>query len=142
LRADWSSTAPGPHTSFSSAAEQLFKNLLERSLVRVDGLDTGIEVDANFATVERDGRRSAILYALGPLLKGTLWETTAVPELRGPGDASRSDSTSGSSSDADVACRIYADICGRGRIFHLTTAKDIDSVLRTPESDQGLGIRT
>jgi len=73
----------GPQTSFSSAAEPLFKSLLERGLVRVDGLDMGIEVDANFAAIERDGRRSAFLYALGPLLKGTLWETTAVPELRG-----------------------------------------------------------
>lgn len=73
----------GPQTSFSSAAEPLFKDLLERGLVRVDGLDMGIEVDADFAVVEHDGRRSTFLYAMGPLLKGTLWETTAVPELRG-----------------------------------------------------------
>jgi uncharacterized NAD(P)/FAD-binding protein YdhS len=73
----------GPRTSFSAAAEPLFKSLLERGLVRADGLDMGIEVDADFAAVERDGRRSAFLFALGPLLKGTLWETTAVPELRG-----------------------------------------------------------
>jgi uncharacterized NAD(P)/FAD-binding protein YdhS len=73
----------GPQTSFSAAAEPLFKSLLERGLVRVDGLDMGIEVDEGFAAVERDGRRSEFLYALGPLLKGTLWETTAVPELRG-----------------------------------------------------------
>ena len=52
-------------------------------MVRADELDMGIEVDADFAAVERDGKRSAFLYALGPLLKGTLWETTAVPELRG-----------------------------------------------------------
>ncbi len=73
----------GPRTGFAAAAEPLFKSLLERGLVRVDGLDMGIEVDADFAALERDGRRSAFLYALGPLLKGTLWETTAVPELRG-----------------------------------------------------------
>jgi uncharacterized NAD(P)/FAD-binding protein YdhS len=73
----------GPQTCFSAAAEPLFKSLLERELVRADGLDMGIEVDANFAAVEGDGGRSAFLYALGPLLKGTLWETTAVPELRG-----------------------------------------------------------
>lgn len=73
----------GPQTSFSSAAEPLFKDLLERGLVRVDGLDMGIDVTPEFSAVERDGRRSTFLYALGPLLKGTLWETTAVPELRG-----------------------------------------------------------
>jgi uncharacterized NAD(P)/FAD-binding protein YdhS len=72
----------GPQAGFSGT-DQLFKNLLERGLVRSDGLDMGIEVDADFAAVERDGRRSKFLYALGPLLRGTLWETTAVPELRG-----------------------------------------------------------
>jgi uncharacterized NAD(P)/FAD-binding protein YdhS len=73
----------GPQTSFSAAPEPLFKNLLDRGLVRADELDMGIEVDADFAAVDRDGQRSAFLYALGPLLKGTLWETTAVPEIRG-----------------------------------------------------------
>ena len=32
--------------------------------------------------IGRDGQRSKILLALGPLLRGTLWETVAVPELR------------------------------------------------------------
>jgi uncharacterized NAD(P)/FAD-binding protein YdhS len=43
----------------------------------------GIEVNADFETVGRDGLRSNLVYAVGPLLRGTLWETTAVPELRG-----------------------------------------------------------
>jgi len=73
----------GPQASFSSGTDQLFKNLLGRGLVRADGLDMGIEVDADFVAVGRDGRRSGFLYALGPLLRGSLWETTAVPELRG-----------------------------------------------------------
>ena len=73
----------GPQASFSAGTDRLFKNLLGRGLVRADGLDMGIEVDAGFETVGRDGRRSGYLYALGPLLRGTLWETTAVPELRG-----------------------------------------------------------
>jgi uncharacterized NAD(P)/FAD-binding protein YdhS len=73
----------GPQAGFSSSTEQLFKSLLERGLVRADRLDMGIEVGDDFAAVERDGRRSGFLYALGPLLRGSLWETTAVPELRG-----------------------------------------------------------
>jgi uncharacterized NAD(P)/FAD-binding protein YdhS len=32
--------------------------------------------------IDRAGRRSTLLFALGPLLRGTLWETIAVPELR------------------------------------------------------------
>jgi uncharacterized NAD(P)/FAD-binding protein YdhS len=73
----------GPQAGFSSGTERLFTSLLARGLVRTDGLDMGIEVDGDFAAVERDGRRSGFLYALGPLLRGSLWETTAVPELRG-----------------------------------------------------------
>lgn len=73
----------GPQTGFAAAADPLVRNLLGRGLVRADALDMGIEVDADFAAVEGDGRRSPVLYALGPLLRGTLWETTAVPELRG-----------------------------------------------------------
>jgi uncharacterized NAD(P)/FAD-binding protein YdhS len=73
----------GPMTNFSSATEPLFKSLLERGLVHIDELDMGIAVDADFTAIERDGRRSRLLLAIGPLLKGTLWETTAVPELRG-----------------------------------------------------------
>jgi len=40
-------------------------------------------VDADHTVIDRSGQRSAILLALGPLLRGTLWETIAVPELRG-----------------------------------------------------------
>lgn len=72
----------GPQAGFSSHPDRLFQNLMERGLVQSDGLDMGIEVDDDFAAKGRDGRRS-FLYALGPLLRGSLWETTAVPELRG-----------------------------------------------------------
>lgn len=73
----------GPRPGFTSAADPLFKSLFARGLVRADGLDMGIDVDGEFAPIERAGGRSGVLYALGPLLRGTLWETTAVPELRG-----------------------------------------------------------
>lgn len=72
----------GPQASFSSDTDPLFKSLLGRGLVRADRLDMGIEVDADFVAMARDGRRSEFLSALGPLLRGSLWETTAVPELR------------------------------------------------------------
>ncbi len=72
----------GPRESLTDAPEPLFRNLFERGLVRPDELDMGIEVTPNFAVVDRDGQPSDFLFAIGPLLKGTLWETTAVPELR------------------------------------------------------------
>ncbi len=71
----------GPRASVS--AVPLFQNLLRRGLVQVDELDMGLEVEADFAVVDQCGDRSAFMFAMGSLLKGTLWETTAVPELRG-----------------------------------------------------------
>ena len=73
----------GPQARFSTTGVQLFQNLLQRGLVRPDPLDMGIDVDEDLAAIGRDGGASRCLFALGPLLKGTLWETTAVPELRG-----------------------------------------------------------
>ena len=72
----------GPRESLNDAPETLFQNLFERGLVRPDELDMGIEVTPDFAVVDKQGRPSDFLFAIGPLLRGTLWETTAVPELR------------------------------------------------------------
>ncbi len=68
---------------FAETEVPLFQNLLRRGLIRPDELDMGIEIGADFAVIDRKGRPSEFLFAIGPLMKGTLWETTAVPELRG-----------------------------------------------------------
>lgn len=72
----------GPCESFSSAASPLFRNLFSRGLIRADEMDMGIQVTPDFTVVEQSGKTSDFLLALGPLLKGTLWESVAVPELR------------------------------------------------------------
>ncbi len=46
-------------------------------------MDMGIAVSDDFRAHGANGNSSPAIYAIGPLLKGTLWETTAVPELRG-----------------------------------------------------------
>ena len=73
----------GPAAGFSETQLPLFQNLLNRGLIRPDELDMGIDVGAEFAVIDREGKHSECLFAIGPLMKGTLWETTAVPELRG-----------------------------------------------------------
>jgi uncharacterized NAD(P)/FAD-binding protein YdhS len=73
----------GPHTRFSATRSGLLQNLLRSGLAQPDSMDMGIRVEADFAVVERSGRRSPFLFAIGPLLRGTLWESVAVPELRG-----------------------------------------------------------
>lgn len=82
LEAGFVINGTGPRTSFSAAASPLYRNLLATGQVVVDELDMGIRVDEDFAILERNGLRSRVLYAVGPPIKGTLWETTAVPELR------------------------------------------------------------
>lgn len=72
----------GPESRFSRSSLPLFDNLLSSGLVSTDELDMGIQVDENFASIDSSGNPSPFLYAIGPLLKGSLWETTAVPELR------------------------------------------------------------
>lgn len=73
----------GPNAGFSESHVPLFQNLMNRGLIRPDQLDMGIDVGADFSVIDAEGNSSSILFAIGPLMKGTLWETTAVPELRG-----------------------------------------------------------
>ena len=73
----------GPQDSFTQSGVPLFENLLNKGLVLRDDLDKGLQVNEHFAVIENNGQASSWLYAMGPLLKGSLWETTAVPELRG-----------------------------------------------------------
>lgn len=73
----------GPNAGFSNTKVPLFQNLLQRGLIRSDELDMGIDVGPDFRVTNRNGLNSDFLFAVGPLMKGTLWETTAVPELRG-----------------------------------------------------------
>jgi uncharacterized NAD(P)/FAD-binding protein YdhS len=72
-------TGPAP---LRRTAHPLLRRLLSSGLVRTDALGLGLEAT-------RDGRLLSLanpggyrLFAMGPLLKGTLWETTAMAEIR------------------------------------------------------------
>lgn len=75
--------ATGPQSKFSATRSVLLQNLLRGGLVTPDEMEMGVRIDADHTVINREGKRSKILLALGPLLRGTLWETIAVPELRG-----------------------------------------------------------
>ena len=83
LTGDLVINATGPHTRFSATSSVLLGTLLGSGLLAADDMDMGVRVDPDHTVIDRDGKRSKILLALGPLLRGTLWETIAVPELRG-----------------------------------------------------------
>lgn len=47
-----------------------------------DNLGLGIEIDADAVVTDADGFPTSGLYALGGLLRPSLYESTGVPELR------------------------------------------------------------
>jgi len=72
----------GPDTRYSSTRSILHQNLMANGLAQPDEMDMGIRVDPSYALIDSDDRRSGCMFAIGPLLRGTLWESIAVPELR------------------------------------------------------------
>jgi len=50
--------------------------------VRLDALDLGIETTANGCVFTSSGILPDSVYAFGPVKKASLWETTAVAEIR------------------------------------------------------------
>lgn len=71
-----------PAIAFGQRADALSRALLARGLVCDDAAGFGIEVNAGGQPLDARGKPTSGLYAIGPLLRGRDWETTAVPEIR------------------------------------------------------------
>ncbi|MDT5314669.1 MAG: hypothetical protein QOE74_3689 [Mycobacterium sp.] len=82
LTGDLVINATGPSTRFTATRSVLLQNLLRRGAVAPDATDMGIAVDSDHTVLNAEGERSLWLLAMGPMLRGTYWETIAVPELR------------------------------------------------------------
>ena len=61
----------------------LLRRLMARGLIRPDVLGLGLAVSDDLAVLDQRGEVGLPLWTLGPLLRGTLWECTAVPDIRG-----------------------------------------------------------
>jgi len=72
----------GPNTSIEMWRSELTRALLSRGLCVTDELGIGLRCDPDGAVVDAQRGISDRLFTLGPLRKGDLWESTAVPELR------------------------------------------------------------
>ena len=72
----------GPESDCRRLQHPLMPVLLARGLARPDPLFLGLDVSLDGALIGRDGSASEVLYTVGPARKGSLWESTAVPELR------------------------------------------------------------
>jgi uncharacterized NAD(P)/FAD-binding protein YdhS len=82
MDADLVINCTGPQARMSRTESALMRNLLDSRLVRPDEIDMGIAVSDDMRVLSAEGQASNAIYAMGPLLRGTLWETVAVPELR------------------------------------------------------------
>ncbi len=82
IRAERVINCSGPQCNYRKLKHPLVTNLLEQGLARPDPLALGLDVAADGALVDGSGQPSSRLYTLGPVQKGMLWETIAVPELR------------------------------------------------------------
>ena len=83
LTVGWLINCTGPGSDITAADEPLLRQLLELGLARPDPLRLGLDADAHGAVRDAGGRPAGDLYALGPLLRGCRYETTAIPEIRG-----------------------------------------------------------
>jgi uncharacterized NAD(P)/FAD-binding protein YdhS len=72
----------GPESNYEKLEDPLINHLRQLGWMRTDPLRLGIDCTPEGALLEKDGVPSRCLYAIGPPLKGILWEITSVPEIR------------------------------------------------------------
>ena len=72
----------GSESNFERLDSALVRSLYTRGLIRNDALSFGIDALPNGRVVGQNGEASDMIHTLGTALKGTLWETTAIPEIR------------------------------------------------------------
>lgn len=72
----------GSQANFAKIESTFVENLIDRNHIRNDELSLGIAAAPDGRVVDKNGEFSNVVYTLGTALKGTLWETTAIPEIR------------------------------------------------------------
>ncbi|MCP3135829.1 FAD/NAD(P)-binding protein [Pyxidicoccus xibeiensis] len=82
LHVDHVVNCTGPEGSITRG-HPLLRSLAEAGRVCPDVLGMGLATDPHGALLDASGLASGRLYTLGPPRRGELWETTAVPEIRG-----------------------------------------------------------
>lgn len=75
------------YTLAKVSGRPLATSLLERGTLRPGGLGYGIDTDGDAAIVSRDGTASNRIFGIGPILRGTRWESTTIVEIVVQADA-------------------------------------------------------
>lgn len=78
--------ATGLDTAVAFAKSPLLSSLLKSGLAVADPLQLGLLAKADGRLMNADGQVQHGLYAIGSLLRGNLWECTAMPEIRNAAD--------------------------------------------------------
>ena len=73
----------GPECDIARAGEPLLDALLADGAIRPDALRIGIDVDTECRALGAGGTPSGTLSVIGPVTRGTFWESVAVPDIRG-----------------------------------------------------------
>lgn len=72
----------GPRSDYRNVDKPLIASLLRRGILCCDPLFLGADALPDGRLLNADGKPSKFFYTLGPPLKGVLWESTAVREIR------------------------------------------------------------
>lgn len=82
LRVQHTVNCVGPGGDIAGTRDPLLRGLLDAGLVRPDPLRLGLDTDRDARLMDARGQVVPSLYAMGPIMRGTLWEITAVPDIR------------------------------------------------------------
>jgi len=66
----------------SAGSIRIVRGLIRQRLARPDPMRIGLDVTADCAVVDADGKPSSSIYAIGPLTRGTFLEIDAMPDIR------------------------------------------------------------
>jgi len=72
----------GPELNIVRSGEPLLLALAAAGRIRPDPLKIGIDVDWDCRVRDAGGAPSDDLYAIGPMTRGTFWESVAIPDIR------------------------------------------------------------
>lgn len=73
----------GPEADPRRSEDPLVRDLLARGRARADAFGLGLDVAEDLRVLDAGGRPQPRLFAIGPLTRGTFWESVAMPEIRG-----------------------------------------------------------
>jgi uncharacterized NAD(P)/FAD-binding protein YdhS len=91
LRTNLVVNCTGPVSHVQKVQHSLLASLLQQGTIRPGPIGLGIDATTNGAVKNAHGKVSDNLWVIGSLLKGVLWETIAIPELRCEADTVASD---------------------------------------------------